>query len=108
MDNAVIALFENLQKTLDKLDGRFETFFNTQQITNKKVEDHDRWIAEKIKSFFTSSEVVKNVLNVAVSKAETVAIDSVLVILKERGIEIDSVAAKTIVSTVIDKVVEQI
>lgn len=65
-------------------------------------------IISKIKSFFTSSEVVKNVLNVAVSKAETVAIDSVLVILKERGIEIDSVAAKTIVSTVIDKVVEQI
>lgn len=65
-------------------------------------------IVSKIKSFFTSSEVVKNVLNVAVSKAETVAIDSVLVILKERGIEIDSVAAKTIVSTVIDKVVEQI
>lgn len=65
-------------------------------------------IVSKIKSFFTSSEVVKNVLNVAVSKAETVAIDSVLVILKERGITIDSVAAKTIVSTVIDKVVEQI
>lgn len=61
MDNAVIALFENLQKTLDKLDGRFETFFNTQQITNKKVEDHDRWIAEKIKSDNEKSSAFKAV-----------------------------------------------